>query len=219
VADFVDRPDLESSLFRKNLGIEDSIFVLGFVGRFMPQKGFNYLIDAIEILENRDKNHKMKLLAVGSGDYLGHYKKQINERKLGHRFIFLPFQRDIAQIYDAVDAVAMPSVWEAYGLQAAEALCSGVPIIASDCIGLREAVRDTPAIVIPSKNSTALAEAIHNMMQYPSRNAFQDFKTKAIERYDVRKTSKEVEKLFESLVSQFKRSSPKECNRRIFGNR
>jgi glycosyltransferase involved in cell wall biosynthesis len=219
VADFVDRPDLESSLFRKNLGVEDSIFVLGFVGRFMPQKGFNYLIDAIEILENRDKNHKMKLLAVGSGDYLGHYKKQINERKLGHRFIFLPFQRDIAQIYDAVDAVAMPSVWEAYGLQAAEALCSGVPIIASDCIGLREAVRDTPAIVIPSKNSTALAEAIHNMMQYPSRNAFQDFKTKAIERYDVRKTSKEVEKLFESLVSQFKRSSPKECNRRIFGNR
>jgi glycosyltransferase involved in cell wall biosynthesis len=200
VADFIDPPKLKSSSFRQSLGVQSSTFLFGFVGRFMPQKGFNYLIDAIGSLENRDKNHNVKVLAVGSGDYLEHYKTRINERGLTHRFIFLPFQRDIVQIYNTVDAVVMPSIWEAYPLQPAEALCLGIPIIASDCIGLREAVKDTPAIIVPSKNSTALAEAIHNMVLCPPRNIFQEFKTKAIERYEVRKTSKELEKLFESLA-------------------
>ena len=201
VGDFIGPPGLESSSFRQNLGVENSTFLLGFVGRFMPQKGFNYLIDAFGILENRDKNHNMKVLAVGSGDYLEYYKRQINERRLGHRFIFLPFRRDIAQVYKALDVVVMPSVWEAYGLQAAEALCSGVPIIVSDCIGLREAVNDTPAIIIPSKNSSALAEAIHSLMLAPRKGIFEKFRAEAIKRYDVRQTSDRLAHLFEASVS------------------
>jgi len=200
VADFIAPPNLKSSSFRQSLGVQSSTFLLGFVGRFMPQKGFNYLIDAIGILENRDKNHNLEVLAVGSGDYLGHYRRQINERRLGHRFIFLPFQRDIVQIYNTVDAVVMPSVWEAYCLQAAEALCLGVPIIASDCIGLREAVKDTPAIIVPSKNSSALAEAIHSLMLAPRKKIFQEFRAEAIKNCDVRQASNKLADLFESLV-------------------
>jgi len=200
VADFIAPPNLKSSSLRQNLGVEKSTFLLGFVGRFMPQKGFNYLIDAVGILENREKNHNMKVLAVGSGDYLGHYKREINERRLGHRFIFLPFQRDIVQIYNTVDTVVMPSIWEAYGLQAAEALCLGVPIIASDCIGLREAVKDTPAIIVPSKSSSALAEAIHSLMLTPRKKIFHEFGAEAVKRYDVRQASEKLAHLFESLV-------------------
>lgn len=43
----------------------------------------------------------------------------------------------------------MPSRWVAFGLLAVEALCAGTPLIASDCIGLREVVEDTPAVVVP----------------------------------------------------------------------
>jgi glycosyltransferase involved in cell wall biosynthesis len=198
---FVNAPTSDSSSLRGTLGIPNSVFLIGYLGRFMPEKGFNYLIDATAILEKKfDEQNSIKVLAVGSGDYLKQYKTQVSERGLDHRFIFLPFQRDIAQVYRALDAVVMPSIWEAYGLQAAEALCLGVPIIASDCIGLREAVKDTPAIVVPSQNPGALAEAIYNIVVCPPKTIFSEFRVKAIEKYDVRVASKRLEELFNSLA-------------------
>jgi glycosyltransferase involved in cell wall biosynthesis len=200
---FTDHPsNPDQTSLRNSLGLPNSIFLIGFLGRFMPQKGFNHLIDAIGISENTGKNHNVKVLAVGSGDYLGHYKRQISERRLDHRFIFVPFQRDIAEVYKALDVVVMPSVWEAYPLQPAEALCLGIPVIASDCIGLREAVKDTPAIIVPSENPGALAEAIHSLMLAPRKKIFQEFRAEAVKRFDVRQTSGRLAHLFESSVQE-----------------
>jgi glycosyltransferase involved in cell wall biosynthesis len=201
VTKFIDPPsNPDQTSLRQTLGLSNSVFLLGFLGRFMAQKGFNFLIDAIRILEDRYKNHSIRVLAVGSGDYLEHYRSQISAKGLNHRFIFLPFQRDIAQVYKALDVVVMPSVWEAYPLQPAEALCLGIPIIASDCMGLREAVKDTPAIVVPSQNPDALAGAIYNIVVRSPKTIFGEFRGKAIEKYDVRVASERLRDLLQSLM-------------------
>jgi glycosyltransferase involved in cell wall biosynthesis len=122
------------------------------------------------------------------------------EKKVAHRFTFLPFQQDVKAIYHDVDVVVMPSIWEASGLLAMEAMCSGTPLIASDCIGLRETVADTPAIVFPSQNVVALAEAIKVARDSDLKECFRKFMHRAQERYDVRKTALAVERLFESVV-------------------
>jgi len=188
------------SSFRSRYHLSESIFLIGFVGRFMPQKGFDYLIEAIEILTRENKGNGIQVLAVGSGDYLETYKKTINEKELNEKFLFIPFQRDIIPVYQAVDLIAMPSVWEAYGLQAAEAIVLGVPIIVSNCIGLREAVKGTPAIMVPPQNSTILAQAIEEARAAPQKKLFQEFRKIALTKYDVRQTSVRLAELFESLV-------------------
>ena len=193
-----DLPDDQSRL-RKILGIDDSVYVIGFLGRFMPQKGFDYLLDAIETLDKRNSANNLKVLAVGSGDYQSYYRKQVEEKRLAHKFIFLSFQRDIRKVYKALDVVVMPSVWEAYPLQPAEAMCMGVPIIASDCIGLREAVKDTPALVVPTRNANAIADAIIHTRSGCLRKTFTEFKDEARIRYDVKNTSQQLSDLFDSL--------------------
>lgn len=194
----------ERNTIRKSLGLGNEIFLIGFLGRFMPQKGLNFLIEAVEILEKGSEGNTKKLhvLAVGSGDYLPFYQKMASEKKVDHLFTFIPFQKDVIAIFNDVDMVAMPSIWEASGLLAMEAMCSGTPLIASDCIGLRETVAGTPATVFPSGDAAALAEAIQLVRDSDMKPLFVDFAPQACERYDVRKTAQAVQMLFEGVVTR-----------------
>jgi glycosyltransferase involved in cell wall biosynthesis len=184
--------------FRRSLGVDSGQFLFGFLGRFMQQKGFNYLIDAACELK-RGKAADFKILAVGSGDYHDWYRRQVTEKGLDDHFIFIPFQRDLSAVYSAIDAVVMPSVWEASGLLAMESLCHGKPLVASDCIGLRETVRGTPALVFESGNAKALSERMRSLLERPMKDAFRDFRPRARGMYDVRKTAQSLGELLQGL--------------------
>jgi glycosyltransferase involved in cell wall biosynthesis len=188
--------------WRQSLGIGRAEFLFGFLGRFMQEKGFKYLIEAAAILDRQVRpGQEFRILAVGSGDYESYYRRVIGERGLGHRFTFLPFQRDISVIYGELDAVVMPSLWEASGLVAMEALCSGVPLLTSDCIGLRETVRGTPAAVFRSKDPVAVAECMARVLVDPARGTYARFAQTACQRYDVRNTSRALEKVIAGLIA------------------
>ena len=186
-------------VLRVDLHLRDNIFLFGFLGRFMQQKGFIFLIDAVEVLKSAG-TRDFSVIAVGSEDYLPYYQKIIRERGLESFFHFMPFSSEIAGIYAGIDAVVMPSIWEASGLLAMEALCMGVPLISSDCIGLRETVTGTPAITFPSKDFSALAAAMLDLMKHPQRDIFSAFVPEARRRYDVANTAQVFNKLIEEVV-------------------
>ncbi len=181
--------------------IEAGDFIFGYFGRFMPEKGFAYIIEAADIINSRGKTGFM-VMAVGTGDYEREYKKEIRKRGLEKRFRFMPFSPEPAEIMKGCDTILMPSKWEAWGLVACESLCAGIPLIASDCVGLREATEDTPAIRIPSGDSSALADAmIAAMADSELKTAFDGFKNQAAERFDVEKSALRLADLFEKLTS------------------
>jgi glycosyltransferase involved in cell wall biosynthesis len=178
------------------LDISRSSTLFGFLGRFMPQKGFNFIIDAMEILEKEIPDNEIVILAVGSGDYLDFYQNQISNKNLKHKFKFLPFQKNIGEVYKVLDAVLMPSIWEAYPLLVAESLCSGIPLIVSDCIGMREASKNTPAIVVKTGDSVALSKAMNHVYTNTLKGAFMGYAPIARKKFDVKITSKHLEDLY-----------------------
>ena len=180
--------DLRGELF---LGKE--VFLIGFLGRFMSQKGFRYLVDAMEILIKKKPFPKKPLVVTfGEGAYIREEKQAIKERDLQDHFIFMPFTPDVAGTIKGLDVVVMPSLWEACGLLAMEVLVCGTPLIGSDCIGLREVLNDTPAIVVPRADAHSLANAIENEMKKKSKEKFLIFRKTACERFDVKKTSMSI---------------------------
>lgn len=182
--------------FRRRHGLEDELFLFGFLGRFMPQKGFDKIIEALALLEKKSLSRNYRLVAVGSGDYKAQYEALAKEKGVVHHIVFLAFQHDVAGVYQDLDAVVMPSNWEACPLQPMEAMVSGVPIITSDCIGLREVVRDTPAIVVLNGNPEDLAVAMDNLMRFDQGDVFERFRKTAALRFDVRVTVANVKKIF-----------------------
>lgn len=186
--------------FRKRHGLGSDLFLFGFLGRFMPQKGFDRIIEALALLEMSSVSRDYRLIAVGSGDYKSQYKALAEEKGISHRIVFFPFQQDVAEIYRDLDAVVMPSRWEACGLLAMETLVSGVPIITSDCIGLREVVRDTPAIVVSNGNPEGLASAMENLIRFDQSSIFEAFRKTAALRFDVRQTASKVRDTFMHII-------------------
>ena len=186
--------------FTADLGLALGTFLFGFLGRFMPQKGFATIIQALSIMESAGQARAYRLAALGSGDYLEWYGKLARQGGVEHRIAFLPFRRDVAGVYRALDAVVMPSRWEAYGLVAAEALCCGTPLVASNCVGLREVVADTPALVVPPEDPQALARAMTAAMDAGVRQRFEEYRPRALDRYDVARTVEGVERLFDETA-------------------
>lgn len=185
---------------RELTGGSEGTFVFGSFGRFMPEKGFPYLIDAVKILMQEGRGDRFVVLALGSGDYEKQYRERVTAEGLTEKIRFLPFQRNVAELMQGCDAVVMPSVWEAYPLLTSEVFCCGVPLIASDCPGLREAVLETPAVRVRSRDARDLAAGMIRAIE--DRGVGEQaraFRAEAATRYDVRRSAEQLIGLLEGL--------------------
>jgi len=186
---------------RGELGVDENVFLIGFLGRFMAQKGFVYLVDAIEKLKVSEGLIKKPIvLAFGGGAFIREEKSAITERGLDDYFRFMPFTPNVASVIKGLDLVVMPSLWEACPLLTMEVLTCGTPLLAFDCIGLREVAENTPTHLVPSKDIKALAEGITLLMEKKMQKPFTDFAQLAVERYDVASTVTALQTLFSERI-------------------
>lgn len=187
--------------WRTELGLENDSFLIGFFGRFMAQKGFKFLIDAIEIIMRSNCNLRPVVLAFGWGGFIREEQSELKQRKLLSHFHFLPFQANPAGAIRGTDVVVMPSLWEACPLLPMEVLLAGTPIIASNCIGMREVLQGTPAKLVPAADGQALAHAICEEMKSPSKEIIWQFRNEAADRFDITNKAYQIERLIKTLAS------------------
>lgn len=191
----------ETRDFRKELNLSDDTFLIGFLGRFMSQKGFLYLVQAIEHLLKIENLPKTPLvLTFNDGGFVREEKGFIRRKGLEKNFQFLPFVPNIASTLKGLDVVVMPSLWEACPLLPMEATVAGVPIIGTDCIGLREVLNDTPSTVVSAGNSLAIADAIDKEIKNPSTSIVRAYAAKATQRFDVRRQAGFLENIIVGLI-------------------
>lgn len=183
--------------------IKTDDFVVGYLGRYMPEKGFLLLIEAMKIIRSEYINfNKVKILCLGWNAYIREYKKLISDYGLDNNFCFIEYQPDARWILRGVNVVAVPSIREAYGLVAIEALLSGTPVVASNCIGLRETLKNTPATLCETGNSYAFACAILDEIKEPKKRSVVDYLSVAKNRYDARATAEELDDLFRRALKK-----------------
>jgi glycosyltransferase involved in cell wall biosynthesis len=116
---------------RESLGIIDEK-VYGHVGRFVPVKNHNFLLEVFEKILRRDDNSL--LLLVGEGELLDNVKQLAKEKGISKRIIFTGRRRDIPALMNAMDVFVLPSHYEGLGIVAVEAQASGLPVLLSDNI-------------------------------------------------------------------------------------
>lgn len=114
---------------------KDTINLL-FVGRFDPQKGVDYLLQAFARCRRRD----IHLYLIGDNVIGGTHIEKKDTRRL--TFLGWVPHEEVGNYYAACDAVIMPSRWEAFGLVAVEAMKYGKPVIASNCGALPEIIKN-----------------------------------------------------------------------------
>src|SRR5882762_8286465 len=175
------------------LGCSPGTVIFGFLGRFMAQKGFRVLVDAIEILKVDGLTPaRARVLAVGSGGYLREDRARIAALGLEEFFAFWPYQPEVASILKGIHCLVMPSLWEASGLLAMEAMVAGTPVIGSDCVGLRETLVASPSVSVRANDAVQLSEAIASFIERPDRQAAIQFQRVAMERFSADRSFAEI---------------------------
>ncbi len=128
---------------RKELGILENEFIIGYIGRLSPEKGCDLIIPAfIKVIE---KESSVKLLIVGDGILRNAMQEQVKTNHLGDKVIFTGFRTDIPKVLCCLDSLVLPSYMEAFSLTSIQAMGVGIPVIASDAGG-------NPEQVIPNFN-------------------------------------------------------------------
>jgi glycosyltransferase involved in cell wall biosynthesis len=181
--------------------------IFGFLGRFMAQKGFRCLIDAVALLRDSGVTPaQMRVLAVGSGAFQRQDQARVRELGLEPYFTFWPYQPDIASILKGIDCLVMPSLWEASGLLAMEAMVAATPVLGSSCIGLRETLGSTPALQLPPGDAPALAGAMRDFMNAPSTARARDFQATAADRFSADRCFSALRGLYDQTTARMGRS-------------
>ncbi|WP_375192846.1 glycosyltransferase family 4 protein [Marinobacter sp.] len=188
---------------KRELELPSDAVLLGFFGRFMGQKGFSTLRDAVETcLEDSSLRGRLAVVCFGWGGFIREEQAELTQRGLTPWFHFVDHTDDMAEALRGVDIAVMPSRWEACPLLPMEAMVSGVPVIASDCIGMKEVTEDTPALSFAVNQVDELASAIKysvdNLQERKQRA--EAFRETAARRFDAKDTAKALRTLFESTL-------------------
>lgn len=103
--------------------------VIGCVGRFRTEKNQAFLIDVLREAVRLDPD--AVLLFAGDGPLEDEVKEKARTMGLSDRVIFLGMRPDIPDVMQAMDVLAMPSLFEGLPVTGIEAQASGLRVVAS----------------------------------------------------------------------------------------
>jgi glycosyltransferase involved in cell wall biosynthesis len=140
------------------------------VGAITPVKGHDVLVSALASLTDLRWSWSLVGASVDA-DHATRLWASLWEAGLDDRVTLAGALTgaDLAAAYAGADLLVLPSRHETYGIVASEALARGVPVLATDVGGVREALgsapgSDVPGLLVPSDDPGALAEALRSWL-------------------------------------------------------
>ncbi|MBL1200174.1 MAG: glycosyltransferase [Nostoc sp. GBBB01] len=160
-----------------NLGIDKEDFVVGFVGRFVQEKGLLTLLQALISL----KNKSWKFLLLGRGELKDELIKVAVENNIQDRLILVESvpHHEVANYINLMSTLVLPSEttykfktltsagWkEQFGHVLIEAMACQVPVIGSDSGEIPHVIGDA-GLIFPEGDVQALANCLLELMDKP----------------------------------------------------
>jgi len=150
--------------FKKSLSIDERPLI-GIVGRLAHQKGHAVLLDAMPKVIKHFPN--VVLLVIGKGPEREFLGKKADELSIGRHILWLGerSQEDVFRLYSVMDIFVTPSLYEGFGLTAAEAMAARLPVVGTNIEGLSEVIENNVCgYLVPVNNSNELAKAIITLL-------------------------------------------------------
>ncbi|MBE9059466.1 hormogonium polysaccharide biosynthesis glycosyltransferase HpsO [cf. Phormidesmis sp. LEGE 11477] len=175
------KPAAQPKLAAKH-GISPGDFVVGFVGRFVPEKGLMILFEALAHLKTKLEERKpWKLLMLGRGPYQSALEKMAVELDIAEHILWIESvsHKQVPDYINLMDTLVLPSMttydistftavgWkEQFGHVLIEAMACQVPVIGSDSGEIPNVIKEDGLVVSEGKPAP-LAAGIQRLMNDP----------------------------------------------------
>jgi glycosyltransferase involved in cell wall biosynthesis len=159
------QPELKN-IVRKQWNLVEAKVVIGFVGRFHPQKDLPNFIKAARLFLLREPGARFVLCGTGITDENPIVKKLIENEGLCDRCHLLGkiSSDEVHRVYNALDLLCLPSSYgEAFPNVIAEAMACGVPCVGTD-VGDTSLIIGDQGLIVPPKQPASLSEAWHKLL-------------------------------------------------------
>ncbi len=173
--------------------------IIGSVGRLNPQKGYEFLLRALQSIPDAT------VVLVGDGEQGDDLERLADELGVADRVNFAGWQADPLPWLPSFDLFAMPSLWEGFPRAGVEAMLAELPVIASRVDGIPEGVVDgETGILVPPADPEALAAALKALIADPDRRRRMGElgRRRAIENFSLEKSAREFESLYADLLGE-----------------
>ncbi len=136
------------------------------VGRFAPEKGHRYLIEALSLLN--PKHVRWHCVFLGEGTLASELHALTATHNLSEKILFPGFCENVFPELLQSDVFVLPSLHEGSPNALIEAMGVGMPCIASDVGGIKDLItHEKNGILVPAQNPKALAHALHRTLLDP----------------------------------------------------
>jgi len=173
--------------------VDEEDFIL-FIGRLVSTKGLDYLIEAMKEIDT-------DLIIAGKGPEYDRLQKKVRNLGLEEK-VKLPgrvTEEEKQKLLRTCKFFVFPSVWESYGIAAAEAMSYGKPVVASRVGGLPEVV-DGGGILVPPRDPRALADAINSLLgDEKRRKALGDSAREHVSKFAWDSVTRQIERVYKEV--------------------
>lgn len=170
------------------------------VGRFVPGKGLQYLINACKILEDHCVNYNV--LLVGDGPEKENIKKMIIDLNLIHRFSFINkvSYEYMNKIYNQATVFVLPSDTEGVPRTILEALCCEIPVIITEFKQLSDLILNC-GFTIHRGDVIQLADRIETILSEPklAMSMGKNGRKKVITYYNLKEMVRKTYEFYKSI--------------------
>ena len=166
------------------------------------RKGFDMLIKAFAQVKLPKESWKLNI--IGWGEEKANLERLIDEHHLGDNVSLLGKKGkvDIANELRKSHVYVLPSRNENFSVAILEGLATGLPVLATDCGGIRECIDEKNGIIVPVDDVDAMAAAIKRMIetysQYDRNQIAEDCK----KRFSPKAIAGQLTEIFQSTTNR-----------------
>ena len=186
---------------RRVLGVAETRFVVGWIGRMTGVKRTDDVLLAVRGL--RERGVDAVLCMVGDGPDRDRLEQLARDLGVARECFFAGYQSEIAGFYRLFDAFVLPSVNEGTPVSAIEALASGTPVVANRVGGVPDVVRDgEDGFLVEAGDVEGAARRLADLAADPALRARlgASGRARVLERYSVARLVDDVDRLYRALL-------------------
>ena len=180
---------------RKSLGLKESDFVMIYPAEISKRKRHIWLINALEPLLNKNRN--IHLLLPGSDSLNGEAHRLVVKLKLTKQIHFLGYRTDIPKLLKISDLAISSAKQEGLPVNIMEAMYVGLPIVASNCRGNRDLIKNNVnGYLIGLNDNIRFANCVEKIYARKNNN-FSNNSKKIVEKYMLNIVLDKMVKIYE----------------------
>ena len=185
---------------RASLGITNGGPVVAMVACFKPQKAPLDFVKTARLVI--DEHERVEFLLVGDGVLRSNIKELAEQLKISDKVHLAGWRKDVPEIMNSIEILVLTSLWEGLPRVLPQAMAAGVPVVASDVNGSREAIHDgVNGFVIEPHDIQGMARKILYLLKHPDVARSMGKKgTEMVREFDIWKMLKQQELLYSSLT-------------------